>query len=246
MTSYLSSTQSPAVAVYCASSLGNEKAYQLAAMSLGQALAAANRPLVYGGGRRGIMGVISSTVMNSPGGQVTGVIPHAILAGGGERGKDPGVAAMPAVAEALRSESQGEMETIIVESMHERKVKMAERVGGFIGLPGGYGTFEEILEVITWNQLNIHNKPVVVLNVLSYFSPLRELVRNGVREGFIVAKNENLVIFVDGPEDQTQHETFDWGTAALNALTSWQSNHCAPYPIHWSKESDVNGKEKYT
>ncbi|KAH7925527.1 hypothetical protein BV22DRAFT_1033899 [Leucogyrophana mollusca] len=240
------SSKSPAIAVYCASSLGNKKAFQLAALSLGHALAAAKRPLVYGGGSRGIMGIISATVMSSEGGKVTGVIPRAILAAGGERGKGTGAVAALAVAQALDGEIRGEVETIVVDSMHERKVKMAERVGGFIGLPGGYGTFEEILEVVTWNQLNIHNKPVVVLNVLSYYSMLRELIRNGVREGFIPPQNERLVIFVDGPEDHAEHETFDWGSAALSALDSWHIDHFAPFAISWGQDGNSGGREKYT
>ncbi|KAH7927056.1 hypothetical protein BV22DRAFT_1127646 [Leucogyrophana mollusca] len=238
-------SNSPAVAVYCAASLGKVKAFQLAALSLGHALAAARRPLVYGGGNTGIMGVISGSVIDS-GGKATGIIPYAIYAAGGEKDKGDGTVKSATVAEALNEKRRGEVETasIVVNSMHERKVEMAKRVGGFVGLPGGFGTFEEILEVVTWNQLNIHNKPVVLLNVLSYWDPLRDLIRNGIREGFIQPQNERLVVFVDGPADHAQHETFDWGQAAINALNSWQHEKVQPLPFHWTQDIDSSDMNK--
>lgn len=116
--------------------------------------------------------------------------------------------------------------------MHERKVEMASRAGGFIGLPGGYGTFEEVFEVTTWTQLGIHEKrvtslsfllfihcdskscwnlAVVLLNVLGFYGPLRDIIRNGVKAGFIQPSNERLITFVDGPDDLTEHGAFDWG-----------------------------------
>ena len=170
--------------------------------------------------------------------------------------------------------------------MHDRKVEMAKRVGAFIGLPGGFGSFDEVLqhsflfwtviltespnqiiEVITWNQVNIHNKrkiylplhritpsqicdvvsfvnfflwetAVVLLNVLSYYNPLRELIRNGVREGFIQPQCEQLVVFVDGPADLLEHERFDWGKAALEAIDSWKYDEIQTKPFHWNKDQD--------
>ncbi|KAG2075907.1 hypothetical protein BDR04DRAFT_1004364 [Suillus decipiens] len=238
-------SNSSAVAVYCAASLGKQNAFQLAALSLGHALAEAKRPLVYGGGNRGIMGIISGAVADA-GGQVTGVIPYAIHAAGGEKDKGDGIVKTESVAEVLDESRRGHIETIIVDSMHERKVEMAKRVGAFVGLPGGYGTFEEILEVITWNQINIHNKPVILLNVLSYYNPVRELIRNGVREGFIQPRNEKLCIFVDGPADHKDHESFNWGQAALDAIATWQHDQIQTLPFHWTKDIDSsampNGK----
>ncbi|KAH7910615.1 hypothetical protein BJ138DRAFT_1135910 [Hygrophoropsis aurantiaca] len=233
-------SNSPAVAVYCAASIGKVKAFQLAALSLGHALASARRPLVYGGANTGIMGVISGAVLDG-GGKVTGIIPYAIYAAGGEKDKGDGVVKAASVAEALDERRRGE---IVVNSMHERKVEMAKRVGGFVGLPGGFGTFEEILEVITWNQLNIHNKPVVLLNVHSYWEPLRELIRNGIREGLIRPQSERLVVFVDGPADHAQHETFDWGQASLNALNSWQPDQVQPLPFYWTHDVDSSDMSK--
>ncbi|KIJ69661.1 hypothetical protein HYDPIDRAFT_80450 [Hydnomerulius pinastri MD-312] len=234
-------SNSRAVAVYCAASFGKQKAFQQAALSLGHALVAANRPLVYGGGNSGIMGVVSGAVANSDGGKVTGIIPYAILAAGGEKDKGNGQAKSNNIADALDEKRRGE---IVVNSMHERKVEMAKRVGAFVGLPGGFGTFEEILEVITWNQLNIHNKPVILLNVLSYYNALRELVKNGVREGFIQPQNEKLVIFVDGPADHKDHENFDWGQAALDAIGTWQHDKINTLPFYWTKDVDSSDMSK--
>jgi uncharacterized protein (TIGR00730 family) len=238
-------SSSSAVAVYCAASLGKQNAFQQAGLSLGHALAEAKRPLVYGGGNMGIMGIVSGAVADE-GGQVTGIIPYAIHAAGGEKDKGNGVAKTESVAEVLNEDRRGHIETIIVDSMHERKVEMAKRVGAFVGLPGGYGTFEEIFEVITWNQLNIHNKPVILLNVLSYYNPLRELIRNGVREGLIQPHNEKLCVFVDGPTDHKDHESFNWGQAALDAIAAWRHDQVQTLPFNWTKDIDTsampNGK----
>ncbi|KIK90730.1 hypothetical protein PAXRUDRAFT_831444 [Paxillus rubicundulus Ve08.2h10] len=239
-------SKSRSVAVYCAASFGNQKAFQKAAVSLGHALVAANRPLVYGGGNSGIMGIVSSAVANLEGGKVTGIIPYAILAAGGEKDQGNGQVRSNLVAEVLNEKRSGEIETIVVNSMHERKIEMAKRVGAFVGLPGGFGTFEEILEVVTWNQLNIHNKPVIVLNVLSYYNPLRDLIKNGIREGFIRPQNEKLVVFVEGPADPDEHEDYDWGTAALKAIDAWEHDKVSTLPFHWTKgaEGASNGSGK--
>ncbi|KAF9483869.1 hypothetical protein BDN70DRAFT_873261 [Pholiota conissans] len=211
------SDTSDAVAVYCGSSLGKHAAFSTAAKSVGYALAAADRTLVYGGGSKGIMGVVSGSVLEK-GGKVIGVIPQAMIAAGGEKDKlEDG--SPRAVLEELGREA---VETILVESMHERKVEMAKRVNGFIGLPGGFGTFEEVMEVTTWTQIGIHDKPVVLLNVLSFWDPLRVLIKNSIDAGFIRPTSERLIVFVDGPEDKVEHEFFDWGRAALHALDSWE------------------------
>ncbi|EIN08031.1 hypothetical protein PUNSTDRAFT_70434 [Punctularia strigosozonata HHB-11173 SS5] len=241
----MSSTTNSAIAVYCGASYGTQKAFELAAVSLGRALAKAGRGLVYGGGNGGIMGIVSSTVRDE-GGDVLGVIPYAMVASGGEGEQ----------RSALRSASKGgkdEVKQIAVRSMHERKTIMADRSCGFIGLPGGYGTYEEVLEVTTWTQLGIHNKPVVVVNVLGFYDPLRDLIRNGVRNGFIRAHNEALVVFVDGPplsspnsptaEDVAAHELFDWGTAAVAAIERWTPSGKPVYPFDWSREMPSTGAQ---
>ncbi|KII89272.1 hypothetical protein PLICRDRAFT_108900 [Plicaturopsis crispa FD-325 SS-3] len=234
----MSASAPSAIAVYCASSLGKEKAYQNAAISVGNALVAAKRPLVYGGGSKGIMGVVSGTV-RAYGGKVIGIIPHAMVAAGGE-GDKTGADSSSKVAKIVLDDTGREnVETIIVDSMHERKVEMAKRSGGFIGLPGGFGTFEEVLEVSTWTQVGIHNKPVVVLNVLSFWEPLRALIRSGIDAGFIHPRSERIIVFVDGPADHATHENYDWGKAAVEAIDSWVPEDLPTAAYDWSKR--VNG-----
>jgi predicted Rossmann-fold nucleotide-binding protein len=157
--------------------------------------------------------------------------------------------------------------------MHARKVEMATRSSAFIGLPGGYGTFEEVdfrvyikksladhrilqvMEVVTWTQLRIHTKrklyhlnpytfrtsfipaAVVVINVRNYFSPLRDLVRNGIEAGFIPEANADLLVIVDGPEDHSLHDTFDWGSAAIKAIEAWNPPVWSGYAFKWDRES---------
>lgn len=219
---------SQAVAVYCASSLGEKETYRRAAISVGQALAQAGRPLVYGGGSQGLMGLVSSAALDG-GGKVTGIMPRAMVTWGGENDKtDP---SMPVV---LDPERQEKMELVVVDSMHARKVEMARRSVGFIGLPGGFGTYEEVMEVTTWTQLGIHTKPVVLVNALSFWEPLRQLIRNGIEAGFIPPSNEQLIVFVDGPSEHSKHIDFDWGAAAIEAIEGWKSDTVFTYRYKWS------------
>lgn len=127
--------------------------------------------LVYGGGRVGLMGEIAEAVMSS-GGEAVGVIPEALL---------------------KREVGHGALTRLeVVDSMHERKARMAALSDGFIALPGGFGTFEEWFEIITWAQLGIHDKPCVLLNVAGYFDPLLEMIERSAAEGFIRAAHRNL------------------------------------------------------
>ncbi|TFK42704.1 hypothetical protein BDQ12DRAFT_289355 [Crucibulum laeve] len=231
----------PAVAVYCGASYGKHQAYTNAAVSLGRALAAQNRPLIYGGGAKGIMGVVSGAVLEGKG-KVTGIVPFAMVAAGGEQEKsDPG----NSLKVVLDVPGREAAETIVVNSMHERKVEMAKRADGFIGLPGGFGTFEEVLEVTTWTQLGIHNKPVVLLNVRRFWEPLRQLIKNSIEEGYIKPSSEHLIVFVDGPESLEEHDTYDWGTAGLKALDEWQSDPEGPL-FNWltNKDGEVSADGK--
>lgn len=216
-----------AVAVYCGASPGTEPAFHHAADSLGKALATLGRPLIYGGGSRGIMGIISSTVL-SHGGSVTGIVPAAMLRAGGEG--DPATGGHIDLVE----EGNKKVDSVVVHSMHERKVEMARRASGFIGLPGGFGTFEEILEAVAWTQLGIHAKPVVIINVLGFYDPLRALIQGSIASGFIKPINEGLVIFIDGPPGIEPTE-FDWGTAALTALDAWTPP--GPGIFSWTKNT---------
>ncbi|CCM05794.1 uncharacterized protein FIBRA_08027 [Fibroporia radiculosa] len=232
-------SETRAVTVYCASSLGGHPAYVHAANSLGKALANSGRPLVYGGGSGGLMGVVSGSVLNT-GGDVTGIVPYAMVAAGGEVDQIKGERHGPSIV--LQEKGRERVNNIIVNSMHERKLELARRSCGFIGLPGGYGTFEEVLEVASWSQLGIHEKPIIILNVLGFFNPLRDLIRNGVREGFIPAPNEALVWFIDGPEFE-QHDAYDWGRVAIAALDSWKPSERTHYYDWTVKGAGQQGRQ---
>ncbi|KAI5899268.1 uncharacterized protein SCHCODRAFT_02604665 [Schizophyllum commune H4-8] len=225
-------SKTAAVAVYCASSTGNEPAYVKAADSLGTAIAKAGRPLVYGGGSKGLMGTVSGAVLNGKG-KVTGVVPYAMVAQGGEGEKSESK-----VTVELNEKGREAVETIVVNSMHDRKVEMARRAEVFFGLPGGFGTFEEVMEVSTWTQLGIHRKPVILLNVLGYYDPLRQMIKNGISAGFIQPYNESIILFVDGPTDRSAHAAYDWGKAALDAIDEWYTTHTARPLFNWVTKED--------
>jgi len=136
--------------------------------------------LVYGGGNVGLMGILAESTL-SAGGEVIGVIPEALV--------------------GWEVAHTGLTELRVVGSMHERKALMAELSDAFIALPGGFGTFEEFCEVITWAQLGIHRKPCGLLNVAGYYDPLIELFDRGVSERFIPDGNRDLVLKAIDPED---------------------------------------------
>src|SRR5579864_9168134 len=164
--------------VFCGSSLGRSPAYAEAARELGREMVARNVGLVYGGAGVGLMGVLADTVL-AGGGQVVGVIPRHLA----ER-----EIAHPAVGD-LR----------VVETMHERKALMAELGDGFVALPGGAGTLEELFEAWTWAQLGLHVKPCGVLNVDGYFDALLRLVGHTVQEGFMRAEYAAMLIAEQEP-----------------------------------------------
>ena len=161
------------ICVFCGSNLGSNPVYRQAAAELGRLLADREIELVYGGGNIGLMGVLADTILEERG-HVIGVIPESLMA------KEVG--------------HQGLTELRIVGSMHERKALMADLSDGFIALPGGYGTFEEFCEVVTWSQLGLHTKPCAVLNVEGYFDPLLALFDYAVKEGFLRRENRTLVL----------------------------------------------------
>ena len=161
------------VCVFCGSSNGARFVYADAARLLGRALLRRKIGLVYGGGCVGLMGAIADVVMEG-GGEVIGVIPEAL------------------VERELAHRTVSEL--MIVPSMHERKAKMADLSDAFIAMPGGFGTFEEFCEIITWAQLGLHRKPCAILNVEGYYDPLLELFDRAVVEGFVHPENRRLVI----------------------------------------------------
>ena len=166
------------VCVFCGSSTGNRPEYRDAAERLARAMTERGIGLVFGGGGVGLMGIIADAVL-AAGGHVIGVIPHALVA------REVGHTRIP----DLR----------IVNSMHERKAMMAELSDAFIAMPGGFGTFEEFCEVVTWTQLGLHRKRCGLLNVLGYYDDLLALFDRSVADGFVKASNRDLVIANDDP-----------------------------------------------
>lgn len=167
------------ICVFCGSNVGIDPVYRASAAALGQLLADRGIELVYGGGNIGLMGVLADTMLGV-GGRVIGVIPESLMA------KEVG--------------HQGLTELRIVKSMHERKALMSDLSDGFIAMPGGFGTFEEFCEVVTWSQLGIQSKPCGLLSVAGYYDPLLELFDFAVDEGFLRMENRRLVLEDREPE----------------------------------------------
>jgi uncharacterized protein (TIGR00730 family) len=166
------------VAVYCGSNKGNDPVYARAAASLGRVLAERGIRLVYGGGDVGLMGVLADAVRDG-GGEVLGVITRALV---DREVAHPGLTSLT-----------------VVGTMHERKAAMSDAADAFVMLPGGYGTFDEFFEAVTWTQLGIHAKPCGVLDVAGYFGPLRAMLDVAARHGFITPVHRDLVITDDDP-----------------------------------------------
>jgi hypothetical protein len=166
--------------VYCGSGTGKNPAFMAAARALGLALAEAGIGLVYGGGSIGLMGEVARTVL-AQGGHVTGIIPDFLVKA--ERMLD------------------GVSELIVTRTMHERKMTMFERATGFVALPGGLGTLEELTEISTWAQLDRHQKPIILCNVEGYWDPYLTLLQHMREETFIRANGEFTMDVVKTAED---------------------------------------------
>ncbi len=176
------------ICVYCGSSPGSDPEYGRVAQALGRLLAERNIGLVYGGGSVGIMGQVAQAVLDA-GGEVIGVIPKMMI---------PWEVALTRLANLH-----------VVETMHERKAMMAELGDAFIALPGGFGTFEEIFEVLTWAQLDLHHKPCGLLNVAHYYDRLVEFVDVAVTQQFIQPAGRSLLLVDETPEGLLQQfETY--------------------------------------
>ena len=167
------------VCVFAGASGGARPEYREAAQELGRALAGRQLGLVYGGGRLGMMGVLADTVL-AAGGRVTGIIPERLV----ER----------------EVAHQGLSELLIVTSMHERKARMAAMSDGFLALPGGLGTLEELFEVLTWAQLGLHDKPCGLLNVRGYFDGLLAHLDHSIAEGFLRPESRPLLLVATEPD----------------------------------------------
>ncbi len=164
------------VCVFCGSASGTRAEYADAAREVGRELAARGLALIYGGGRVGLMGQTAQAAL-AAGGTVVGVIPHAL-----------------AKKEIAQEDCT---ELIVVDTMHERKALMADRAGAFLALPGGFGTLDELFEILTWAQLGIHAKPVAVLNVRGFFAPLLALLDHMTAEGLLRPKHRELLLVAE-------------------------------------------------
>jgi uncharacterized protein (TIGR00730 family) len=190
------------VTVFCGSSSGTDPIYQSQAAMVGATLAQQNICIIYGGAKVGLMGSIAGAAL-SEGGKVVGVIPRFL------RSKE--------IAH------EGLTELIMVESMHERKTKMHELCDGIIALPGGFGTLEELFEILTWAQLGLHKKPIGLLDVNGFYGHLKKLLLTMVDEGFLKEINYNMLLISDD----------------INDLLSQMKRYIAPVTPKWISEDEV-------
>ncbi len=168
------------ICIFCGSSPGSEKSYQQEAESFGELLVDKGYEMVYGGGSTGMMGFIANACL-AKGGKVTGVIPSFLVA------KEVG--------------HNGLTEIIEVESMHERKQKMADISDAFVAMPGGMGTMDELCEIVTWSQLGLHTKPIGVLNINSYFDPFIKFMDHMVSQRYLSVVNRKIIVSDKNPEE---------------------------------------------
>ncbi|KAB2906286.1 MAG: TIGR00730 family Rossman fold protein [Anaerolineae bacterium] len=160
------------ICVYCGASAGKNPLYAEIAHQMGRAIAENGLGLVYGGGSTGLMGAVADAALEK-GAYTVGVIPQTLV--------------------DRELQHKGLHETQVVSNMHQRKWVMAERGDAFVALPGGFGTYEELFEVITWAQLGFHRKPIVLFNAADYFAPFIAMAQHGVQEGFIRAIDTTLI-----------------------------------------------------
>lgn len=186
----MNSNSMKAVAVFCGSNFGVSPVYRESAAALGRALAARGITVVYGGTNKGLMGVVADAAL-AAGGSVVGVINRRLH----ERGHLHGGLTRHEVAATMR----------------ERKARMAELADGFIALPGGLGTLEELLEAATLTQLGDHSKPCGVLNVQGFYDPLRAMLEKAAAEGFMKAEHRDMLVSAAQPE------------ALIDALAAWRA-----------------------
>jgi uncharacterized protein (TIGR00730 family) len=177
-----------AIAVYCGSSPGNHPQFIQAAVRVGQTLAQRGIRLVYGGGGVGMMGAVADAAL-AAGGQVTGIIPHFL---------DTRELKHPHLTDVL-----------VVQSMHERKLLMVEQSQAFIALPGGFGTLDELFEVLTWAQLRIHQHPIGLLNVDGFFDPLLSFLDHLVATAFLTEQDRQRLL-VSADIDDLLHQLQTW------------------------------------
>jgi uncharacterized protein (TIGR00730 family) len=168
------------ITVFCGSSFGKEAVYEKQAYELGETLAKQNIGLVYGGANVGLMGTVANGVIENNG-EAIGVLPHFL------KGKE------------IAHESLTEL--ILVDTMHERKAKMNELSDGVITLPGGFGTLEELFEMLTWAQLGLHQKPIGILNINGFYNELLAFVQTMVSKGFLKEINQEMLLTSDSIDE---------------------------------------------
>lgn len=190
------------ITVFCGSSIGTEDIYKSQATLLGQTLAKRKIELVYGGANVGLMGTVADGVLNA-GGRVIGVLPRFL------RSKE--------IAH------QQLTELILVDSMHERKTKMNELCDGVIALPGGFGTLEELFEMLTWAQLGLHKKPIAILNSDGFYDSLLVLLETMVEKGFLKEANHQMLLVSNNIDD----------------LLDEMNNYVAPTVGKWINKENV-------
>lgn len=190
-----------AITVFCASSFGTDPVFEQQAFRLGQKLAKNDIQLIYGGAQVGLMGAVANGAL-SCGGKVTGVLPHFL--------------------QTKEIAHSGLTALILTESMHERKTKMDSLSDGVIALPGGFGTLEELFEILTWGQLGLHKKPVALLNVNGFYDELISFIDTMVYKGLLKAANRDMLLVADN----------------IDALLDMMRNYKAPEVGKWiSKET---------
>jgi uncharacterized protein (TIGR00730 family) len=190
------------ITVFCGSSFGTDEIYTEQAVLLGETLAKQNIELVYGGANVGLMGAVADGVLNN-GGKAIGVLPNFL------RSKE--------IAHL------GLTELILVESMHERKTKMNDLCDGVIALPGGFGTLEELFEMLTWAQLGLHKKPIAILNINGFYDSLLQLTENMVSKGLLKDVNQQMLLVSDN----------------IDELLDKMKNYRAPTVGKWIEKEEV-------
>lgn len=189
------------ITVFCGSSSGTESIYEVQAYTLGKTLARLNIGLVYGGAKVGLMGAVANGVMDHQG-EAIGVLPHFLS--------------------SKEIAHKGLTELILVDTMHERKTKMHELCDGVITLPGGFGTMEELFEMLTWAQLGLHQKPIGILNVNGFYDELISLTQTMVDKGFLKPVNQHMLL-VD---------------ATIDGLLEKMRSYVAPEVTKWIKKEE--------
>lgn len=190
------------IAVFCASSPGFEELFADKAFLLGQNLAKRKITIVYGGAQVGLMGAVADGAL-SKNGKVIGVLPHFL--------------------NAKEIAHQGLTETITTETMHERKSIINDRINGVIALPGGFGTMDELFEMLTWGQLGLHKKPIGLWNINNFYDPLIKMTQNMVDFGFLKKINKKMLLVSDD----------------LDVLLEMMENYLAPEVPKWLKKEEI-------